>query len=1226
MNGHEFSQKGLLHDGIDADATEEMEMLLSNISNAEAEVSDEVLEQVRRFLDKVSEVCGPSQEVKYQLLQRTFTCLQAWAQSPVLGKLIEIGMVRILATIYDKLIQTDYGRSEVLAAILELLFIVEDMCDNAEGKIHCGNLFLFRLMAFVTATSKMPSLKLQRAVIETICALVTKCPENQQAVLDQKLECYKLFKLFLPKCGDFQLQASITEIFYRLAKRGPQLLQFIQDKVVKQSIESLLQAQKPNLLLEIRKIVTLLNESLGRFRSVYSFLAERISINGHEMTTGDKWVNIGRAQLSFYISGLPDMGVDEASIMDVQYEDIMELKSEISFLVRSQTFSVERLRPHASVKFFYLEFDRGSSPTLLELLVRDRVGKSVFKSPNRLSNFLSDLSTIESSVLPKVRALSVGRGIEGKQASNSNFIDKSTSIGPVNLKTVYHTNMNRHPGNQVSLARDGRMPERNQPQVGRISSTIEGFNPLPGGRGQTVPHRQEDRPLQHSNMEPVDAYHNMSSGPPIDSQEDANNSRKVVTATDGNKTCENDWPSKPSHLMTRNLQAPPGPKTKSPSDTNVRARVCNSDSETEDHETDKNCGPVGELRMKKREDPRANDVCNSDSETEDHEADKGGRVGELRMKKREDPNNVVPPESLCHAAKRNSVRNTSNHVKDASVLAEVQRLMKSSGKNPMTPPRDMPASDSVMTDNREKPVTSEKCTKSGRRKSSRAVPTCATGQAENGGKVASRTLRNRQCKTGIRYFDADDEYTSGASESSTELVVTRQKKSRDMVTDPTIDKTAKQGAQTITKRRAAAQEETRALAICRRTDRTPDKHQCGRKTSTTSMSRKQTRDQNCSAERQANHERKVGCTSNPRNDDVEDVFRFTPNPIKEKQVRKTSLALSCKGRQISKYSEPCRKRRKKSAAESHNLLNIAPQRPCTSDRPRPFSVRPLAQITNLPPRASPAISPPAKEDTPAQQGPDIAGMSAFSRSSGTDQGSRSPVSQTRNTCSKSGRIVTRNSRLERWRSFSIRKLDLPKMDAASEDESIEGATQESSPLAKVLEEDDAQDNEGSSGIGMIAKLVRNFKHKVKQAEKKTVEDTLSNTMQRIDHEIRSAEDRIREEKTEFLDVCNKKCGQLDSQLQDQIKKILALYDKFKQDFAQHLERYDTINSKIEEADLELNTLAKDQAQEHKEVLAKLNDSCKNHLADADQKILLVGKSSTGMRGLKEALQVVLKDI
>ncbi|CAM6083050.1 unnamed protein product [Calypogeia fissa] len=1211
MNGHEFSQKGLLHDGIDADGTEEMEMLLSNISNADAEVSDEVLEEVRRFLDKVSEVCGPSQEVKYQLLQRTFTCLQAWAQSPVLGKLIEIGMVRILATIYDKLIQTDYGRSEVLAAILELLFIVEDMCDNAEGKIHCGNLFLFRLMAFVTATSKMPSLKLQRAVIETICALVTKCPENQQAVLDQKLECYKLFKLFLPKCGDFQLQASITEIFYRLAKRGPQLLQFIQDKVVKQSIESLLQAQKPNLLLEIRKIVTLLNESLGRFRSVYAFLAERISINGHEMTTGDKWVNIGRAQLSFYISGLPDMGVDEASIMDVQYEDIMELKR--------------------------------SSPTLLELLVRDRVGKSVFKAlgQERGSSTAilraqihffnpADLSTIESSVLPKVRALPVGRGLEGKQASNSNFIDKSTSIGPVNLKTVYHTNMIRHPGNQVSLARDGRMPERKQPQVARMSSTTEGFNPLPGGRGQTIPHRQEDRPLQHSNMEPVDAYHNMSSGPPIDSQEDANNSRRVVTATDGNKTCESDWPTKPSHLMTRNLQAPPGPKTKSPSDTNVRARVCNSDSETEDHETEKNCGRVGELRMKKREDPRANDVCISDSETEDHEADKGGRVGELRMKKRDDPhaNNVVPPESLRHAAKRNSVRNTSNHVKDASVLAEVQRSMKSSGKIPMTPPRDMPASDSVMTDNREKPVTSEKCTKSGRRKSSRAVPTCATGQAENGGKVASRTLRSRQCKTGIRYFDADDEYTSGASESSTELVVTRQKKSRDMVTDPTIDKTAKRGAQTITKRLAAAQEETRALAICRRTDRTPDKHQCGRKTSTTSMSRKQTRDQNCSAERQANHERKVGCTSNPRNDDVEDVFRFTPNPTKEKQVRKTSLPLNCKGRQIPEYSEPCRKRRKKSAAESHNLLNIAPQRPCTSNRPRPFSVRPLAQITNLPPRASPAISPPAKreEDTSAQQGPEIAGMSAFSRSSGTDQRSRSPVSQTRNTCSKSGRIVTRNSRLERWRSFSIRKLDLPKMDAASEDESIEGATPESSPLAKVLEEDDAQDNEGSSGIGMIAKLVKNFKHKVKQAEKKTVEDTLSNTMQRIDHEIRSAEDRIREEKTEFLDVCNKKCGQLDSQLQEQIKKILALYDKFKQDFAQHLERYDTINSKIEEADLELNTLAKEQAQEHKEVLAKLNDSCKNHLADADQKILQVGKSSTGMRGLKEALQVVLKDI
>lgn len=77
---------------------------------------------------------------------------------------------------------------------------------------------------------------------------------------------YKLFKIFLPRCGDFQLQGSITEIFYRLAKRGPQLLEFMQNKAARKSMESLLQSKHPDLLTDIRTIVTLINESLGHGR------------------------------------------------------------------------------------------------------------------------------------------------------------------------------------------------------------------------------------------------------------------------------------------------------------------------------------------------------------------------------------------------------------------------------------------------------------------------------------------------------------------------------------------------------------------------------------------------------------------------------------------------------------------------------------------------------------------------------------------------------------------------------------------------------------------------------------------------------------------------------------------------------------------------------------------------------------------------------------------------
>lgn len=79
------------------------------------------------------QVGGPSQEVNHDLLQTVFKRLQAWALSPALSTLLEIGIVQNLATIYDSFILTDHSRSEVLRSILELLFVIEDMSDSSEG-------------------------------------------------------------------------------------------------------------------------------------------------------------------------------------------------------------------------------------------------------------------------------------------------------------------------------------------------------------------------------------------------------------------------------------------------------------------------------------------------------------------------------------------------------------------------------------------------------------------------------------------------------------------------------------------------------------------------------------------------------------------------------------------------------------------------------------------------------------------------------------------------------------------------------------------------------------------------------------------------------------------------------------------------------------------------------------------------------------------------------------
>lgn len=76
----------------------------------------------------------------------------------------------------------------------------------------------------------------------------------------------KLVKHVLPSCGDFFVQASIVEIFYRLSKRSPQLLDLLEDEKLRQKMYLLHQAKKPDVLGETRAIVNHLNQSLGQIR------------------------------------------------------------------------------------------------------------------------------------------------------------------------------------------------------------------------------------------------------------------------------------------------------------------------------------------------------------------------------------------------------------------------------------------------------------------------------------------------------------------------------------------------------------------------------------------------------------------------------------------------------------------------------------------------------------------------------------------------------------------------------------------------------------------------------------------------------------------------------------------------------------------------------------------------------------------------------------------------
>ncbi|OAE30439.1 hypothetical protein AXG93_2121s1120 [Marchantia polymorpha subsp. ruderalis] len=252
-------------------------------------------QEICRFLDNSDR----EQQFDYKMLIKAFKYLQKCSLTSSVGHLLDAGVVQMASRTYDKLVQLDYSKREVLSSILELLYLIEDLSESVEGKALCGKYFVDRLLALTT--TRVLAVTLHRAAVETLCGIITKSAPNQQRVIDDRVSCLKLFKHCLPNCGDFQLQASLTEVFYRLLKQERNLLDLIGEKSVRDAMEILLQKQKPDLLSEIKEIVFLLNESMGPNRSVYSFLADKILLNGENVAPSEqKLINFGKGHLSFY--------------------------------------------------------------------------------------------------------------------------------------------------------------------------------------------------------------------------------------------------------------------------------------------------------------------------------------------------------------------------------------------------------------------------------------------------------------------------------------------------------------------------------------------------------------------------------------------------------------------------------------------------------------------------------------------------------------------------------------------------------------------------------------------------------------------------------------------------------------------------------------------------------------------------------------------------------------
>ncbi|EFJ15601.1 hypothetical protein SELMODRAFT_445497 [Selaginella moellendorffii] len=231
-----------------------------------------------------------------------------------------------LAKLYDNLVTGDFTRREVLSLNLQLLFVIEDLSDHPQGKVLSGKHFITRLLTL--ACAKSGSLKLKRASVETLCALITRSAENQKFLILHVTGCYKLFKVFLPKCGDFQLQASAAEILFRLTRRHKRLLDIVDDDAAKRAMLSMHEMKRPDVKTGIRNFVNLVNESLGASRSVHSFRALQVFIDGNEHTPHEEvWVHIGVDHISYYTNSPSKEFEGAAEIMDFDFKNIKEIKA-----------------------------------------------------------------------------------------------------------------------------------------------------------------------------------------------------------------------------------------------------------------------------------------------------------------------------------------------------------------------------------------------------------------------------------------------------------------------------------------------------------------------------------------------------------------------------------------------------------------------------------------------------------------------------------------------------------------------------------------------------------------------------------------------------------------------------------------------------------------------------------------------------------------------------------
>ncbi|OAE30438.1 hypothetical protein AXG93_2121s1110 [Marchantia polymorpha subsp. ruderalis] len=225
--------------------------------------------------------------------------------------------------------------------------------------------------------------------------------------------------------------------------------------------------------------------------------------------------------------------------------------------------------------------------------------------------------------------------------------------------------------------------------------------------------------------------------------------------------------------------------------------------------------------------------------------------------------------------------------------------------------------------------------------------------------------------------------------------------------------------------------------------------------------------------------------------------------------------------------------------------------------------------------------------------------------------------------------VQKSSRIDRWKTSMYTKPSLP----VSSSNPVEANSVSSATSAREMGRTTGSDTNlpdtlsalsDDKGLQVITALIKEFKGRVKSEAKRKMTDIVSDTSQRIQHNVETAQRQIQKDVAEFVEISKDKFGQLSSKLEGQTKRMRLVYEQFQKDFSEHIQQYEKIVEAIDETDHELLEIARKQGQGHNTLFEHLQESALRHLAEADEKILSINKASNSMFGLKPAVERLMR--